>query len=74
MEKREVIKIKLDRSIYSLSAIKKGINDYHGLASFSLEQKKDYFQVTARDVAQELRPLFKQEFCNYVLSLEGILK
>jgi len=74
MGKRRNLKINFDKSLYSISAVKKAIDDYQGLAKFSLEQKKDCIEVGIKDIKEELKHLLKEEFCNYVLSLEGTMK
>lgn len=69
------MEIKFDNFLYTLFAIKKAIQDYKTLADFSYEEKKNCIIVRINNIKEkELKPLFKQEFSNYVLSLVGALK
>jgi len=68
-KKSEVILIKLNRRLYHQRAIKLAIREYQHLANFSLSQKKDYFQVSLRNIDKDVKSVIKDEFCNYVLFL-----
>jgi len=69
------MEIKFDNFIYTLPALKKAIQDYKNLADLFCEEKKRCYVVRIKSIKEkELKPLFKQEFSNYVLSLMGVLK
>lgn len=67
--------INFDTYLYSISAVKKAIKDYHNLADFSFRKQKNLIKVTIKNIKESnLKTLFKQEFSNYVLYLTGKLK
>lgn len=62
--------VKFNKKIYPLNAIKAAIKSYKNLAKFTFKQDKKYLQVILGGVTDEdLKPIIKDEFCNYVLSL-----
>ncbi len=61
------MKIKFNKKIYSLKAIKLAIKDYQKLADFNLEQKGEYIQVELTKIDKNFKEIIKEEFCNYVL-------
>jgi len=65
----ENILISFDKKLYNLKAIKLAIKEYQNLANFSFRQKNNYIQVELKNIDKEVRPIIKDEFCNYVLSL-----
>ncbi len=67
--KKENILINFDKRLYNLKAIKLAIKEYQKLANFNLSQKKNYIQVELKDIDKEVRPIIKDEFCNYILFL-----
>jgi hypothetical protein len=70
-----MITVNFDSSIYSAQAIKKAIRDYRALADLSLQKKNNFIVVKINNIENtKLKPLFAQEFSNYVLSLVGALK
>lgn len=74
MEKKKGLKVTFDTSLYSPSSIKEAIKEYNDLACFALKKSSGRIEVCIENVSEGLRPRFKQEFCNYVLALEGMLK
>ena len=67
--------IKFSVAFYPPSTIKKAIRDYSGLADFACRKKKGFTLVEIKNIRdKELEPLFRREFCNYVLSLTAALK
>ncbi len=64
------MKIKFNKKIYSLRAVKLAIKDYHNLADFSLEQKGKYIIVTLTKIDKDVKEIIRDEFCNYVLGFE----
>jgi glycerol-3-phosphate dehydrogenase len=61
--------LRFNKKIYPKPAIKKAIKIYAHLASFNLNQNKNYFLVKTIKIKPELRKDFQDEFSNYVLSL-----
>jgi hypothetical protein len=69
------MKIQFNNNFYSITAIKKAIKDYCGLARFSYKKCGDFMEVSINNIKnKELRPRFKQEFSNYCLSCTALLK
>lgn len=54
--------------LYDLRAIKNAIQAYRGLADFSLKTSKKNIELRASNIDKNLANIFKDEFCNYVLS------
>jgi ribosomal protein L18E len=61
--------IKFNKKLYKLKAIKSAIKTYRQLADFNLKAKGKYFEVNIENIEAEVRPVIKDEFCNYVLFL-----
>lgn len=69
------MEIRFDNFLYTHAAVNKAIRDYKDLADFFCKEKKDCTIVRINNIRQkELKPFFKQEFANYVLSFMGVLK
>jgi hypothetical protein len=67
--------IRFNGIFYPPAAVKRAIRDYKGLADFAYREKSGYALVWIKNIRdKELKPLFRREFCNYVLSLAGTLK
>jgi len=64
------MKIKFNKQIYSLKAVKLAIKDYQKLADFSLEQKEKYIVVNLTKIDKDVKEIIKDEFCNYVLGFK----
>ena len=65
---KDKIIIGFEKKLYDLRAIENTIKAYQGLADFNLETKKGIFEVEATAVDKDIKDVFKDEFCNYVLS------
>jgi len=63
------MEIRFNKNLYHLPALKKAIEDYRDFAKFVIENNKDYFVVKIDNISQEVRAVFQDEFCNYVLGL-----
>lgn len=61
--------INFDKKLYSFKAVKSAVKEYQNLADFDLKQKSKYIQVRLKNINKEVRPIIKDEFCNYILSL-----
>lgn len=61
--------IKFNSHIYPLSAIRRAVRDFTGVAGIVLTKQRSYYRVDFKDInlSQE-RPL-KDEFANYVLGM-----
>jgi len=64
-----LIKIKFNKALYNLKAIKLAIKEYQNLADFSLGQKGNYIQVELKNIDKDVKRIIKDEFCNYILFL-----
>ena len=64
-----MIVINFNKEIYPLKALKEAIKAYAGLAKFSIQQEKKYIKVILDNIHISVKPIIKNEFCNYVLSL-----
>ena len=60
--------VNFSRSIYSVEAIKKGIDDYQDLAKFSLEERTNEAVVTIEDIHPSFGEILIDSFCNHVLN------
>lgn len=67
--KRNTVRVKLNKQIYRLAAVKKAIEAYRHLAQFSLKQDARYYQVTLDHIAPTVKDILKDEFTNYILAL-----
>lgn len=61
--------IRFNKKLYKLKAIKSAIKTYRQLADFSLKAKGKYFEVSIENIDPEVKPVIRDEFCNYVLFL-----
>lgn len=64
-----MVKIKLNKKIYPLSALKKAIEAYKDLASFSLKDQAGYRVIEIKKSICEDKQLIIDEFANYVLAM-----
>lgn len=60
--------IRFSKNFYNLEAIKNTIKAYEGLATFCVGTKKDSIELEAINVDEDIKSVFEDEFCNYVLS------
>lgn len=60
--------ISLDKKFYDLTAIKNTIKAYDELADFDIKPSKNKIIVKADNIDKDVEDVFKDEFCNYVLS------
>jgi len=60
--------ISFDKRYYNLPAIEAAIKAYQGLAIFNLKKDKSHILVEADKVDEEIKDVFEDEFCNFVLS------
>lgn len=63
------MKVRFNKKIYSKEAIEEAIEIYKELAKFKLKETKNYFVLEMKNILPKLKPIFKDEFCNYVLAL-----
>ena len=57
-----------DKKFYDLKAIENAIKAYQGLAVFRIKKDKNRIKVDAGNIDKDVRNIFRDEFCNYVLS------
>ena len=57
-----------DKKFYNVKAIKNTIEAYRGTASFKIRTGKNIIKVEAGNIDKDVKNIFKDEFCNYVLS------
>ena len=56
-----MLTLSFDNAIYNISAVKKAIKDYQGLADFSVKTKNDSIVVDIKNIRnKELMPVFSQ--------------
>ncbi len=61
--------INFNKKIYTLKAIKESVKAYNELADFNIDKNKNEIKVEITNIDKEInKELFKDEFCNYVLS------
>lgn len=60
--------ITFDKKIYDLLAVKNAIKAYKGLADFDLKTNKNKIMIKIDSIDKDLALIFKDEFCNYILS------
>jgi len=61
--------IKFNKKIYNKKAIERAITEFEKLASFSINELNDYFEVRIDKIDQEVQNILKDEFANYVLGV-----
>jgi hypothetical protein len=62
-------RVKFNKNIYQLKAVKQAIEDYSSLAKFSLAEGDNYYCVNITGITREYKDILKDEFSNYVLVL-----
>jgi len=67
-QRKNKITIDFDKKFYDRLAIKNTIQAYEGLAKFNLKINKKSFKLEAADTDKDIKDVFEDEFCNYVLS------
>ena len=60
--------IGFDKKFYTLEAVKNAAKAYEELADFKVKTDKNKIMVEANDIDKDVKDIFKDEFCNYVLS------
>jgi hypothetical protein len=60
--------ISFSKKFYNLTAIENSIRAYVGLATFNIEKNKRNIVVKVTNINEEVKNIFRDEFCNYVLS------
>jgi len=60
--------IRFSKEFYTLKAVEKAIKDYNGLAVLEIKNNKDSIEVRANNINSDIKDIFEDEFCNYVLS------
>lgn len=60
--------IRFSKELYTLKAVEKAIKDYNSLAILEIKNNKDSIEVRANDINSDIKDIFEDEFCNYVLS------
>ena len=60
--------IKFNKNFYNIEAIKKAIRTYPKLANFEIKEKKNFVEVTIKNIDKDLKNVLTDEFSNYVLA------
>jgi hypothetical protein len=60
--------IGFDKKFYDLKAIEKTAKAYEKLAGLKVKTNKNKIVVEASNIDKDVESVFKDEFCNYVLS------
>ena len=60
--------IKFNKNFYNIEAIKKGITAYKKLADFEIKEKKNFVEVTIKNIDKDFKNVLTDEFSNYVLA------
>ena len=60
--------IKFNKNFYNIEAIKKAIRTYQKLANFEIKEKKNFVEVTIKNIDKDLKNVLTDEFSNYVLA------
>ena len=60
--------ISFDKRFYSLKAVKNSIKAYQGLAVFKIKKGTNKINLKVGNIDKDIKNIFKDEFCNYVLS------
>jgi len=60
--------IGFDKKFYALKSIKNAAKAYEELADFKVKTDKNKITVEANNIDKDIENVFKDEFCNYVLS------
>ncbi len=61
--------IRLNKTIYPESAVKRAIKGFKDLADLELQIEKEYYLVKAENISPEVTGIFFDEFCNFTLGL-----
>lgn len=61
--------IRFNKKIYSLEAVKKAIEEFKNLASFTVKDFNGNIEVKIDKIDNEYQGILKDEFSNYVLGL-----
>ncbi len=59
----------LSKNFYKLSAIKKAINAYRGLANFKIKDNGKNYMVVLDKINPEAKEMIEDEFSNYILAV-----
>lgn len=60
--------IGFDKKFYTLKAIQNAAKAYEDLADLKVKADKSKITVEANNIDKDIKNVFKDEFCNYVLS------
>jgi len=61
------MEIKANKKIYNKKGVEKTIEAYEHLGRIGLSEDKNYFIIRIENVNEEIKKVFKDEFCNYLL-------
>lgn len=60
--------IRFSKKIYTKKAIEKSIEAFSHLARFRVSPSADHFVVSADAIDEDVKDIFKDEFCDFVLA------
>jgi len=60
--------IKFNKNFYNLEAVKRGIGAYKKLADFNINEKRDFIEITIKNIDKDFKDILLDEFSNYVLA------
>lgn len=62
--------VKLNKNIYSRAAVEEAVGAFKKIAGLKVGQNARYFLVEAKNIQPDLKDIFFDEFCNFVLSAD----
>lgn len=63
-----MLKVKFDKKLYKMTAIKDSIEAYAEVADFVVARVGDSIEIEIKNVDDDLKGIIKDEFCNHVLA------
>ena len=66
--------IVFSKDFYQIDAVEKAVDAYQALAVFDVEETVNQIKVEIKEIDKDVRQVFKEEFCNYVLAETKKLK
>ena len=60
--------IKFNKNFYNIEAVKKSVRAFEKLADFEIKEKKNFIEVTIKNIDKDFKEILSDEFSNYVLA------
>lgn len=69
------MKLKFSKNFYSLEAAQNSVKAYRKLADFEIKEKKDFIEITIKNIDKDFKHILADEFSNYFLAeTENVLQ